>query len=346
MTRWNLSTEHVDDFNALSSERDVVCVFLCAAHRWSPSCCAQHSVSSPYCLFYVWTTFRTVCICSVPFIFDEFWRHHRHSLAKKPPKPILLEKTDTLKLTFQVVEKDTGNGVQPHQTFLRFYDKTTGEEGIQPIRVTSGGKAKFELVRLPRYIYFHSLLNHHTEYIQTGVVVAPDLWRSLASHSHHWISSTLPPLYRPLWFDHSRVATRPSSPSRSIFPSSSWNSSHFPSRTKASPETGFCHLLCRGSCSLDGASWHGKCRIILHPIILLIDHLQWSQVAPRVTHLLSPNIFPFIATLGAFESLLVWYWVDLKLGQVLLYGGFLSIVTVLTGKHALSKIGDRRLGRK
>ena len=45
-----------------------------------------------------------------------------------------------------------GKGVQPHQTFLRFYDPETGEEGIQPVRVGSGGKAKFELVR--------SLLSH------------------------------------------------------------------------------------------------------------------------------------------------------------------------------------------
>jgi oligosaccharyltransferase complex subunit delta (ribophorin II) len=53
---------------------------------------------------------------------------------------------DILKFTFQVVEKDNGKGIQPHQTFLRFYDEKSGEEGIQPIRVTPGGKARFELV--------------------------------------------------------------------------------------------------------------------------------------------------------------------------------------------------------
>ena len=53
---------------------------------------------------------------------------------------------DILKLTFEVVEKASGKGIQPHQTFLRFYDEKSGEEGIQPIRVTPGGKAKFELV--------------------------------------------------------------------------------------------------------------------------------------------------------------------------------------------------------
>jgi oligosaccharyltransferase complex subunit delta (ribophorin II) len=49
-------------------------------------------------------------------------------------------------LTFQVVKKEDGKGIQPHQTFLRFYDAESGEEGIQPVPVKKGGKAKFELV--------------------------------------------------------------------------------------------------------------------------------------------------------------------------------------------------------
>lgn len=62
--------------------------------------------------------------------------------------PITLGPTDTLKLSFAINEKGKdGKGAQPHQTFLRFFDEETGEEGIQPIRVSSGGKAKFELVR-------------------------------------------------------------------------------------------------------------------------------------------------------------------------------------------------------
>jgi oligosaccharyltransferase complex subunit delta (ribophorin II) len=72
--------------------------------------------------------------------------HSSISLDKKP-EPLRLSSTDVLKLTFQVAEgKKGGKGVQPHQTFLRFYDEASGEEGIQPVRVTAGGKAKFELV--------------------------------------------------------------------------------------------------------------------------------------------------------------------------------------------------------
>ena len=69
------------------------------------------------------------------------------SLAHKPSTAVTLGPTDSLKLTFQIVDEN-GKGVQPHQTFLRFYDPVTGEEGVQPVKVTPGGKAKFELVRL------------------------------------------------------------------------------------------------------------------------------------------------------------------------------------------------------
>ena len=73
---------------------------------------------------------------------------NRISLQKKPSTPLVLSKTDTLKLNFQIVKKENDEGVQPHQTFLRFYDEKTNEEGIQPIRVSISGKAKFELVSL------------------------------------------------------------------------------------------------------------------------------------------------------------------------------------------------------
>lgn len=85
-----------------------------------------------------------------------------------------LSQSDVLKLAFQVVEQDTGNGVKPHQTFLRFFDQKTGEEGIQPVRVTPGGKAKFELVR---FYIFRSLLSTKktfAEHGETPVIPTPN----------------------------------------------------------------------------------------------------------------------------------------------------------------------------
>jgi len=67
------------------------------------------------------------------------------SLSHKSAHPVVLNKTDVLRITFQVVDKEEGKGVQPHQTFLRFYDAKADEEGVQPVRVNGAGKAKFEL---------------------------------------------------------------------------------------------------------------------------------------------------------------------------------------------------------
>lgn len=73
---------------------------------------------------------------------------------------------------------------------------------------------------------------------------------------------------------------------------------------------------------------------------------QWAKVGVSVPHLSSPRILPFTLLLGAFEALLVWYWVDLKLGQVLLYGGILALPTIFAGKTALATTGEWRAGKQ
>ena len=72
-------------------------------------------------------------------------RIHRLTLTKKP-EPVTLGVWDTLTVSFGITPKGDNRGYQPHQTFIRFYDAVTGEEGIQPVRVGAAGKAKFELV--------------------------------------------------------------------------------------------------------------------------------------------------------------------------------------------------------
>lgn len=70
------------------------------------------------------------------------------SLKQKASTPVRISGKETLRISFQVVDKESGKGFQPHQTFLRFFDEKNNEEGIQPVRVTPGGKAKFDLVCL------------------------------------------------------------------------------------------------------------------------------------------------------------------------------------------------------
>lgn len=62
---------------------------------------------------------------------------------------LTLGKKDTLRFTFTVVDdaSESEAGIQPHQAFLRFYEHN-GEEGIQPVKISSQGKGKFDLVRL------------------------------------------------------------------------------------------------------------------------------------------------------------------------------------------------------
>ncbi|KAF5379217.1 hypothetical protein D9615_005885 [Tricholomella constricta] len=233
------------------------------------------------------------------------------SLAHASSIPVTLTKDDVLKLTFQVIDKESGKGVQPHQTFLRFYDQNSGEEGIQPIRVTNGGKAKFELnmARPPL-----SLPPTSDAPLQVSLLIGSSTYSPLALS----LFDLIVPASHPV----------PAHPDEASFHPLPEIHHTFRPEQKLPP---------RPISAL-------ACIAVLAPWIVLLG--LWGQVAPRAVHLFSPGIFPFILTLGAFESLLVWYWVDLKLGQVLSYGGVLALVTIFTGKQALSKIGDRRVGRK
>jgi oligosaccharyltransferase complex subunit delta (ribophorin II) len=73
---------------------------------------------------------------------------------------------------------------------------------------------------------------------------------------------------------------------------------------------------------------------------------QWNDLHLKTPFIGSPNILAFILLLSAFEVLLIWYWIALKLGEVLLYGGILGVFTILAGKQALAQIGKRRVGQK
>lgn len=75
-------------------------------------------------------------------------------------------------------------------------------------------------------------------------------------------------------------------------------------------------------------------------------YIQWGSIRPSMPNIGSSSILGFVTLLGAFEVLLVWYWVDLKIGQVLLYGGILGLATSFVGKSALANIGEKRLKAK
>ncbi|KAG1862104.1 Oligosaccharyltransferase subunit Ribophorin II-domain-containing protein [Suillus subalutaceus] len=233
------------------------------------------------------------------------------SLTKKP-EPLTLGATDTLKLTFQITESDEGKGVQPHQTFLRFYDKESGEEGIQPVRVTPGGKAKFELnmMRPPASI---PPTTHNP--LEVSLI--------LGSFVHAPAQYDLFDLYIPA---SQTPAEHPDEASFHVLPAIKHT---FRPEQKSPPQ--FISAVSAAACTV---------------ALARVNRIGWSKIGVRVPKLFSLSIVPFTALLGAFEVLLVWYWVDLKLGQVLLYGGILAIPTVFAGKQALYATGEWRAGRK
>ncbi|EPQ52216.1 oligosaccharyl transferase delta subunit [Gloeophyllum trabeum ATCC 11539] len=217
--------------------------------------------------------------------------------------------TDTLKLTFQVAEKDGGKGVQPHQTFLRF--ESGGEEGVQPVRVTAGGKAKFELnmAKPPS-----SLPPTTTEPVKVQLL--------LGSFKHS-----------PSKFDLFELTVPASAPPAQHPDEASFHplppiEHTFRPEQKVPPK--FVSAVFSA--------------LVVAPWVVLLG--LWSTLQYRVPHLFSPHILPFTSSLAAFEALLLWYWVDLKLGQVLLYGAILGVVTAVTGKQALGAAGDWRLGKR
>ncbi|KAJ6519633.1 oligosaccharyl transferase delta subunit [Mycena sanguinolenta] len=231
-------------------------------------------------------------------------------LTEKPLHPMVVGPTDSLKLTFQVVEEDSSKGVQPLQTFLRFYDPETNEEGIQPLRVTPAGKSKFELNMAKPPL---SIPPTTSSPLQVTLIIGSD------SHSPLKIElfdMTLP--------ESQSAPQHPDEASFHLLPEIV-HTFRAPQKVPPRPVS---------------ALFAG---VALAPWAVLIA--LWSQVFPGVPYLFSLSILPFIASLGAFEVLLVWYWVDLKLGDVLLYGGILGVATLFTGNAALASIGARRVGK-
>jgi len=240
-------------------------------------------------------------------------QQHSSSLTpgKVPAAPVDVGTTDTLKITFAVKDREGGQGVQPHQAFLRFYDENTGEEGIQPVRVTSTGKGKYDLImsRPPP-----SLPPSGADPLRVSLI--------LGSFVH-------PPAKYDL-FDLSIPASQPGPvhPEEASFHPLPEIHHTFRPEHQAPPQ--FVSLVFTG--------------VVLAPWFVLVG--LWSNIPYKLPGFSSPSILSFLGTLAAFEGLLFWYWVDLKLGQVLTYGAILGAFTFATGNRALSYIAKQRLGEK
>jgi len=226
------------------------------------------------------------------------------------PSPVQLGPQDVLRVSFQIAEQDSGTGVQPHQAFLRFYDNISGEDGLQPVRVTTNGKARIEL----------NMARPPSSFPPTSPDSTLRVSLIIGSFVHKPFAVDL--------FDLIVPASQPVTP--------------HPEELHYHPQPSIEHTF-RSEQKIPPVLISAVFSVlVLAPWVVLVG--LWSQLSPKAPLLFSSKIVPFTATLGAFEFLLFWYWVDLKLGQVLLYGAGLGIVAVLTGKAALVQVGKLRKG--
>jgi len=211
-----------------------------------------------------------------------------------------LASDETLKVVFTVFDDQESVDVQPHQTFLRFYDEITDEEGIVPVKVGRDGKARFSMnVRKPP-----------TALPPTSADQPLKVSLILGSFKREGaiipvFDLTLPP--------SGTVPPHPEETSYHVQPEIQHT---FRPDQKLPPKP--ISFVFAG--------------LTLAPWALLVGLLSQLPISLTPTG----RTLPFIATLAAFEGLLLWYWVDLYLGQVLLYGAVLGLLTAAAGKRALS----------
>ncbi|KAI0298747.1 Dolichyl-diphosphooligosaccharide--protein glycosyltransferase subunit Swp1 [Multifurca ochricompacta] len=237
----------------------------------------------------------------------------KQDFLTKRPDPVTLGARDTLKLTFQVTDQTNDTGVQPHQTFLRFFDSTTGEEGIQPVKVVPSGKAKFELsmAKPPSSLPPSGTAPLHVSLLLGSFVHSPAALDLFDLH--------IPP-----------SAPAPVHPEESLYHLLPELAHTFRSEPKLPP---------RPISAFFAA-------LVLSPWVVLVGLVLGCRAPGRVAHLFSPSVLSFVLSLTLIEGLLLWYWIELRLGHILLYGSGAAVLTVLTGKQALAGIAARRTSSK
>jgi len=206
---------------------------------------------------------------------------------------------ESLKLAFTVFDDAENVDVQPHQTFLRFWDPETDEEGTIPVKVSKDGKARFSLnMRRPP----PGLPPSGANPLKVSLI--------LGSFTHESATYDL--------FDLSIPPSAPVAP--------------HPEEYKFHHQPEIFHTF------RPEQKVPNKVISIMFMGATLSPWLVLAVFLPQIGVSVIPNArtIPFLLLLAAFEGLLFTYWVKLRLGDVLLYGSVLAIATAIAGKNALS----------
>ncbi|EJU02427.1 hypothetical protein DACRYDRAFT_66539 [Dacryopinax primogenitus] len=219
-----------------------------------------------------------------------------------PELPTLaVSAADTFKLSF-TVEDEKGNAVVPVQSMLRLWDEESGEDTLLPFKVSLAGKGRFEL----------NMRRPPPQLPPTPTKTPLNVSLVLASPPHAPVQLNLLHLQLPL---SEPAAEHPEEHLYHLQPEIYHT---FRPEEKVPPR--IISLLGAGAV---GAPW----------ALLLI---LLASLRPSFSFATSPRLLLFLTTLTAFDGLLITYWIQLTLGQVLLYGSILGGITVITGVSALN----------
>lgn len=219
----------------------------------------------------------------------------------EPLTTVTVGKNENLRVSF-VVLGDDGTPVRPHQAFLRMYDEESGEEGIQPVKVSKDGKGKLEISmsRPPA-----SLPPTTDAPLSVSLI--------LGSFTH---SPATVPLFNLKLPASAPVPTHPLAKHYAPQPLIAHKFNPEPSQPPQAISAVFT-------------------MVALTPWIVLVGLLTQISTPLDTSSRALSYVGPFLLALFAFEGLLFTYWVKLRLGQVLSYGALLAVLAVGTGKRAL-----------
>ncbi|KAG8688137.1 hypothetical protein FRC08_011600 [Ceratobasidium sp. 394] len=219
----------------------------------------------------------------------------------EPLTTVVVGKTESLRVSF-IVLGDDGSPARPHQAFLRMVDEQSGEEGIQPVKVSKDGKGKVEI-------------NLSRPPISLPPTTSSPLSISLILGSFTHSPQTVP------LFNLKLPASAPVTP--------------HPLEKHYAPQPLIAHKFNPEPSQPPKLISAVFTVAALAPWLILVGLLSQISTPLDMSSTTLSYVGPFLLALFAFEGLLLTYWVKLRLGQVLSYGAILAVVAAGAGKRAL-----------
>nr|ODN86506.1 oligosaccharyltransferase complex subunit delta (ribophorin II) [Cryptococcus depauperatus CBS 7841] len=233
------------------------------------------------------------------------------------PSPITLSETSVFKLSFSVVDIESGEGVFPQQAHLRFEDPQ-GDDVTLPVTVKSNGKAQI-------------------------TINAAKLHRALLpTRGHFQLTLLLSSLdeYTPLAYPLGRLSLPPS-----VLESLPRKRHDLPARAGEpafQPEQELYHTFKEDPKTVGWFKSGTGVIVTLMPWGVLLTLIP--KLSPSLRFQSPPvSSYIFLLVLAALETLIFVYWVGLKLYQLLPPFLALSAIAAYTGLIALRELRARRL---